>query len=104
MFARVNIVYERRRDALQLPRTAILDADGQQSVYVVQAGKAQQRVIRTGLANGGWIEVLGGLKGDERVVTVGQAGLKSGTPVKVVDEATPKPAAALASDKPTPQA
>ena len=85
MFARVNIVYDRRPDTLQLPRTAILDADGQQSVYVVANGKAQQRVIRTGLANGGWIEVLDGLQGNERVVTVGQAGLKTGTPVKVVE-------------------
>jgi membrane fusion protein (multidrug efflux system) len=99
MFARVNIVYERRQDALQLPRTAILDADGQQSVYVVADGKAQQRVIRTGLANGGWIQVLDGLRGDEKVVTVGQAGLKTGTPVKVVGEAVPQPGAALASEK-----
>jgi membrane fusion protein, multidrug efflux system len=99
MFARVNIVYERRQDALQLPRTAILDADGQQSVYVVADGKAQQRVIKTGLANAGWIEVLDGLKGNERVVTVGQAGLKSGTPVKIVED-QPQPAAALASEKP----
>jgi membrane fusion protein (multidrug efflux system) len=99
MFARVNIVYERRQHALQLPRTAILDADGQQSVYVVADGKAQQRVIRTGLANGGWIEVLDGLQGDERVVTVGQAGLKSGTPVRIVEEQAPQPAAALASEK-----
>jgi membrane fusion protein (multidrug efflux system) len=99
MFARVNIVYERRQDALQLPRTAILDADGQQSVYVVADGKAQQKVIKTGLANGGWIEVLDGLEGNERVVTVGQAGLKSGTPVKIVGEGAPKPTAALAADK-----
>jgi membrane fusion protein (multidrug efflux system) len=98
MFARVNIVYERRQAALQLPRTAILDADGQQSVYVVAGGKAQQRVIRTGLINNGWIEVLDGLEGNERVVTVGQAGLKSGTPVKIVDD-KPQPAAALASEK-----
>jgi membrane fusion protein (multidrug efflux system) len=99
MFARVNIVYERRQDALQLPRTAILDADGQQSVYVVTDGKAQQRVIKTGLANGGWIEVLDGLEGTERVVTVGQAGLKTGTPVKVVGD-EPPPAAALAAGEP----
>ena len=99
MFARVNIVYERRQQALQLPRTAIIDADGQQSVYVVAGGKAQQKVIRTGLANGGWIEVLEGLEGNERVVTVGQAGLRSGTPVKIVGEEAPKPAAALAADK-----
>jgi len=99
MFARVNIVYERRQAALQLPRTAILDADGQQSVYIVADGKAQQRVIRTGLANAGWIEILDGLQGDERVVTVGQAGLKTGTPVRIVED-QPQPAAALASDKP----
>ncbi len=43
----------------------------------------------TGLANNGWIEVVAGLKGDERVVVVGQAGLKTGTAVKVVDADAP---------------
>jgi len=89
MFARVNIAYERRENALQLPRTAILDADGEQSVYVVVKDKAEQRKIATGLANSGWIEVLQGLSGDERVVVVGQAGLKTGTAVKVVDDRAP---------------
>ena len=97
MFARVNIVYERRQDALQLPRTAILDADGQQSVFVVASGKAEQRTIRTGLSNGGWIEVLEGLKGSEQVVTVGQAGLKTGTLVKIVGDGAPPAAAAVAA-------
>jgi membrane fusion protein (multidrug efflux system) len=97
MFARVNIVYERRKDALQLPRSAILDADGTQSVFVVIDGKAEQRTIRTGLSSSGWIEVLEGLQGTERVVTVGQAGLKTGTPVKVVgDGAAPAATAAAA--------
>ena len=100
MFARVNIVYERRQDALQLPRTAILDADGQQSVFVVASGKAEQRTIKTGLSNGGWIEVIAGLKGNEQVVTVGQAGLKTGTLVKIVGDGAPKPVAAVAADQP----
>jgi membrane fusion protein (multidrug efflux system) len=98
MFARVNIVYERRQDALQLPRSAILDADGTQSVFVVANGKAEQRTIRTGLSNGGWIEVLEGLQGTEQVVTVGQAGLKTGTLVKVVGDGAPAPAVAVAAD------
>lgn len=89
MFARVNIAYERRENALQLPRTAIIDSDGEQSVYVVAGDKAEQRKISTGLANNGWIEVLQGLKGDERVVVVGQAGLKSGTVIKVVGDTKP---------------
>lgn len=99
MFARVNIVYERRQSALQLPRTAILDADGQQSVFVVASGKAEQRTIKTGLSNGGWIEVLDGLEGSEQVVTVGQAGLKTGTLVKIVGDGAPQPAAAVAADQ-----
>ena len=94
MFARVNVVYERRDNALQLPRSAILDADGEQSVYVVVGGKAQQQRIETGLVNNGWIEVVKGLKGSERVVVVGQAGLKSGTAVKVVDDSVPTAAPA----------
>jgi membrane fusion protein (multidrug efflux system) len=99
MFARVNIVYERRENALQLPRNAILDADGEQSVFVVADGKAAQRSVRTGLANNGWVEVLEGLQGDERVVVVGQAGLKTGTVVKVVDGSTPAGAPAVGEAK-----
>jgi membrane fusion protein (multidrug efflux system) len=98
MFARVSIAYERRENALQLPRTAILDADGEQSVYVVVKDKAEQRRIATGLASSGWVEVLQGLNGDERVVVVGQAGLKTGTAVKVVDDVAP-PAGGPATDK-----
>jgi membrane fusion protein (multidrug efflux system) len=90
MFARVNIVYERREDALQLPRAAILDADGTQSVFVVVGDKAEQRPVRTGLANNGWLEVVEGLDGSEQVVVVGQGGLKTGSAVRVVDAAKPQ--------------
>lgn len=97
MFARVAIVYERREDALQLPRGAIVDADGTQSVFVVADGKATQKPVETGLANNGWVEVTGGLQGDEKVVVVGQGGLKTGTAVKVVDTTTPAAAPAAPS-------
>ena len=99
MFARVNIVYEKRENALQLPRNSILDADGEQSVFVIVNKKAEQRHIVTGLSNNGWIEVLDGLKGDERVVVVGQGGLKTGTAVKVVDENRPAGTPVAATSK-----
>ena len=89
MFARVNIVYERRENALQVQRSAIVDADGTQSVFVVADGKAEQKPVQTGLANNGWIEITGGLEGSEQVVVVGQGGLKTGTAVKVVDTTAP---------------
>ena len=99
MFARVNIAYERRDDALQLPRNAILDSDGEPSVFVVVNGKAEKRRISTGLVSNGWVEVSKGLTGDERVVVVGQAGLKTGTAVKVVDGAAAGAGAAAAAGK-----
>jgi membrane fusion protein (multidrug efflux system) len=84
MFTRVGIVFERRADALTIPRIALLDTDGASNVFVVSKGKAEQRAIKTGLSNAGKIEVTEGLKGGEQVVVVGQNGLKDGNPVRVV--------------------
>lgn len=84
MFARVGVVYERRANALQIPRTAIVDNDGQATVFLVNKDKAEQRDIKTGLANAGFIEVTEGLKKGEQVVVVGQNGLKTGNLVRVV--------------------
>ena len=78
-------------------RTSIRAGAGRQSVFVAAGGNAEQRTIRTGHTNGGWIEVLEGLKGSEQVVTVGQAGLKTGTLVKIVGDGAPPPAAAVAA-------
>jgi membrane fusion protein (multidrug efflux system) len=84
MFSRVGIVFERRTEALTIPRIALLDTDGTSNVFVVTAGKAEQRAIKTGLSNAGKLEVADGLTGTEQVVIVGQNGLKDGNPVRVV--------------------
>ena len=84
MFSRVGIVFERRAEALTIPRIALLDTDGASNVFVVTSGKAEQRAIKTGLSNAGKIEVIEGLTGAEQVVIVGQNGLKDGNPVRVV--------------------
>jgi membrane fusion protein (multidrug efflux system) len=84
MFSRVGIVFERRAEALTIPRVALLDSDGSSNVFVVTKGKAEQRAIKTGLSNAGKVEVTEGLTGKEQVVIVGQNGLKDGNPVRVV--------------------
>jgi membrane fusion protein (multidrug efflux system) len=84
MFSRVNIVYERRAMALQIPRAALLEADSGPTVFVVAGGKAQSRAVKTGLANGGSVEVLSGLSDSDPVVVVGQNGLKSGNEVRII--------------------
>ncbi len=93
MFARVAIIYERKPDALQIPRTALLDGDGPPKVFVVKDGKAAERAVSLGLSNGAWIEVTDGLKDGEQVVVVGQGAVKPGAAVRVVNSSA-RPAAA----------
>ncbi|HSN70047.1 MAG TPA: efflux RND transporter periplasmic adaptor subunit [Steroidobacteraceae bacterium] len=89
MFARVNIVVDRRPDALRIPRAALVETDGTESVFVVRDSVAVQQPVRTGLTNAGWVEVTEGLDGDEQVVVIGQNGLKSGNAVEVVSLEAP---------------
>jgi membrane fusion protein, multidrug efflux system len=84
MFGRVGIVFERRAAALQIPRVALVESDGEAAVFIVQDGLARRREIRTGLTNAGAVEITEGLTGTESVVIVGQSGLKDGNKVKVV--------------------
>jgi membrane fusion protein (multidrug efflux system) len=92
MFARVDIVYERRPDALQIPRSALLDGDGPPRVFVATDGTARERLVELGLSNGGYVEVLSGVEPGDQVVVIGQGALKEGAVVRVVNE--PAPAAA----------
>jgi membrane fusion protein (multidrug efflux system) len=96
MFARVAIVYERKPDALQIPRTALLDTDGEPKVFVVKDGKAAERAVKLGLSNGGWIEVTEGLKDGEQVIVVGHGAVKPGAAVRVVNSPARPAAAKLA--------
>jgi len=85
MFARVAIIYERKLDALQIPRTALLDGDGPPKVFVVKDGKAAERPVQLGLTNGAYVEIVTGLKDGEQVVVVGQAAVKPGATVRIVN-------------------
>ncbi len=85
MFGRIDIVYDMHKDALQIPRSAIVEEAGQSAIYVVSDNVAERRIIRTGYAEGGQIEVLEGLDGTEVFVTVGHTSLKNGSRVSIIN-------------------
>lgn len=85
MFARVSIVYEQKADALQIQRSALLDGDGPPKVFVVRDGKAVEQELTLGLSNGSVVEVTSGLAEGDQVVVVGQAAVKPGAAVRVVN-------------------
>jgi len=60
------------RPALAVPRGAIVDDAGLSVVYVLETGEAfSRRVVRTGLAENGFVEILDGLKPGDRIVSRG---------------------------------
>jgi membrane fusion protein (multidrug efflux system) len=85
MFGRIDIVYDMHAQALQVPRSAIIDEAGETSVFIVEDDRAVRRPIATGYANNGHIEILDGLTGHEKIVVVGQAGLKDGSKVSIIN-------------------
>ena len=85
MFGRISVVYDKHENALQLPRSALVEDAGQTSVFVVEDDVAIKKVVQTGFSDRGMIEIVAGLVDGENVVTVGQLGLKPDAKVTVVN-------------------
>lgn len=85
MFSEVAINYSTHNNATLLPRKALVSIDNTASVFVVDDGVAKKITVETGFEEGGVVEVLSGLNGNETVVTVGHQNLKDASPVEVVN-------------------
>ncbi len=85
MFGRMSVVYDTHENVLQVPRSAIVEDMGNETVFVVEDGKAVRRIVTTGYGNEGMVEITDGLDESDAVVTVGQAGLKPDAKVTVVN-------------------
>ena len=98
-FARVQLIMDMRKDALLLPRDAVLEEEGRKYIFVVEvsddpsvSGEAQEqqyvakrREISVGIEQSDVVEVLDGLTNDALVVIMGQHSLKPDTKVKVTN-------------------
>jgi membrane fusion protein (multidrug efflux system) len=105
MFARAEILYDRRDAALLVPRDAVLVEDAAESVYVVADGRAHRRLIKTGYGDADNFEVVDGLKAGDAVVTTGQSSLKDDAKVETVQPLKPNaPVTATPAAPPAPAA
>jgi len=85
MFGRISIVYDRHVNVLQIPRSAIIEEAGEMAVFVVEDDKAIRKFVQTAYSDSGMIEITSGLSDNDRVITVGQIGLKNDALVTIIN-------------------
>jgi RND family efflux transporter MFP subunit len=87
-----TVVLEGHMDAVSVPEQSVVLRPAGEVVYVVESGKAIQRVVRVGINQDGRVEILDGLQANETVVVDGAGFLSDGAKVTVA--ATQPPAGA----------
>jgi membrane fusion protein (multidrug efflux system) len=90
MFARVAVVHDMHADALQVPRSALIDEVGTTTLFVVEDDVAHQREVQTGFSSEGRVEITEGLSDSDQFVAVGQSGLKDGSKVSIINSGEPE--------------
>jgi RND family efflux transporter MFP subunit len=82
-FAKGDILVNRDENVLAVPEETVSILAGVSSVYVIENGAVKQTAIQIGEREGKFIEVVGGLKGDEILAASNLNELVSGTKVTV---------------------
>ena len=115
MFGRIEIVYDHRDDALTVPRSALIEEDGETAVFVVDkaiiatatatatktiTGKtetkvtstpptesfvAHRKLVKIGYSDGDKVEIRSGIDEGTSVITVGRNAVRDGTTVQVLN-------------------
>ena len=82
-FVRVRLKTGSFADALLLPRRGVLTEDGEHFVFVARGDTVARARVTLGAIDGDQAQILAGLAAGDRVVTIGQGGLKPGARIKV---------------------
>ncbi|MBI4639413.1 MAG: efflux RND transporter periplasmic adaptor subunit [Candidatus Tectomicrobia bacterium] len=94
LFASVSIVTESHPNTLVIPKRALISESTEQSVFIVEDGKALKKKVKVGLTEGDQVEIVSNLTEREKVVTVGQEGLQNGSRVRIIGEGSSEPGVA----------
>lgn len=72
MFTEVHLGIGNEEEFIAIPASAIINEDGLKTAYVQVEGETfEKRILKTGIVDNGYVQILDGLKVGERVVTEG---------------------------------
>lgn len=79
----VEIDGEERVDVIRVRNDVLVPQGTETVVFVAADGRAERRVVTTGLRDGEHVEVTSGLRAGELIITRGQIGLADGAAISV---------------------
>ena len=85
LFVKVAITTEERPAALLVPKRAVVYDGGSQFLFTVRDNKAVRIPLDAGFETPDTVEVRAGFNEGDPIIILGQAGLKDGASVKIVD-------------------
>ncbi|HEX9004155.1 MAG TPA: efflux RND transporter periplasmic adaptor subunit, partial [Blastocatellia bacterium] len=81
MFAKAQLITAKDAPAVMIPARAVVTVAGLTKVFVIENGKAVERIVKTGTTDGDLIEIVEGVKEGETVASSNADKLEQGTVV-----------------------
>lgn len=81
MFAKSTLITAKDAPAVMVPRRAVQIIAGLNKVFVIENGRASERIVKTGVSDGDLIEVVEGVRSGENVATNNLDKLQEGSAV-----------------------
>ncbi|MCL5773429.1 MAG: efflux RND transporter periplasmic adaptor subunit [Firmicutes bacterium] len=83
MFARADLILEKHKNVVAVPKDAVFEDKGKKWVFVVNGDKVHLREITTGFSDSQMTEIKSGAAAGENVATLISPNLKDGDTVKI---------------------
>ncbi|MGH9800580.1 MAG: efflux RND transporter periplasmic adaptor subunit, partial [Blastocatellia bacterium] len=81
MFAKSQLITSKDAPAVMIPARAVISVAGLNKVFVIENGKAVERIVKTGVTDGDLVEIVEGLKDGEVIAASNMDKLQTGTVV-----------------------
>ncbi len=89
MFARVRVITRTEKDALVIPREALVSRNGKTIVMKVEDGVVREVEVKTGIVTDLYVQILSGLEKNDMVIVMGPDLFHEGDRVTIAEELHP---------------
>ena len=81
----IDIVLDEIKDTMLIPEESVLTSKDYSYVFVIDEDVAKLKKVNLGIRSNGMIQILNGLKSNDKVVTLGHEKLKDGSKIKIIE-------------------